>query len=60
MRDGALEDNATERLQPWREKLIDLLSERPEGFTDGKKLIAGRPHDQLLPGYDPDRTYPFL
>ena len=58
--DMALEASADARLQPWRDKLIGLLNHRPEGFTDGEKLIAGRPHDPLLPGYDPDQSYPFL
>jgi len=28
----------------WRKHLIELLQERPEGFSDGQKLIAGQPH----------------
>jgi len=59
-RDLALEPDADVRLRPWREKLIGFLEDRPEGFTNGEKLVAGRPHDPLMPGYDPDRTYPFL
>ena len=58
--DLALGDNAAEKLQPWRQQLIGFLEGRPEGFTDGEQLIVGRPHNQLLPGYEPDRTYPFL
>ena len=26
-------------LQPWRKHLIDVLRDRPEGFTDGQRLI---------------------
>jgi len=38
-----------ERVTRWRERLIERLAGRPEGFTDGTKLIAGRPHDAVLP-----------
>ena len=37
------------RLQPWRQRMIETLAGRPEGFTDGKQLIAGRSHEALLP-----------
>jgi arylsulfatase len=60
LHDLALESDAEDRLQPWRQKLIKFLTDRPEGFTDGEKLIPGRPHHHLLPDYDPNRTYPFL
>ena len=59
-RDLALESEARDRLQPWREKLIDLLRDRPEGFTEGENLIPGRPHNHIMPGYEPDRSFPFL
>jgi arylsulfatase A-like enzyme len=36
-------------LAVWRSRLIDRLRERPEGFTDGTRLIAGRPHNATLP-----------
>jgi arylsulfatase A-like enzyme len=35
------------RVQEWRARLIKLLANRPEGFSDGKKLIAGRPYPAL-------------
>jgi arylsulfatase A-like enzyme len=56
----ASESDAEEKLQPWREKLIEILKGRPEGFTDGEKLIVGRPHEAVIPGYDPDVTRKFL
>jgi arylsulfatase len=28
----------------WRTRLIRTLSDRPEGFTDGQRLITGRPY----------------
>ena len=38
-----------ETLARWRSRLIRQLQGRPEGFTDGEKLIAGRPHEACLP-----------
>jgi arylsulfatase A-like enzyme len=52
--------NAQNTLGAWRAKLVVILDGRPEGFTDGKSLVPGRPHGTLLPGYDPDAQYPFL
>jgi arylsulfatase len=34
-------------LTSWRSRLIRLLANRPEGFSDGQKLIAGRPYPPL-------------
>ena len=31
-------------LEHWRQRLIQRLTGRPEGFTDGQRLIAGRPY----------------
>ncbi|HZG84034.1 sulfatase-like hydrolase/transferase [Paenibacillus sp.] len=33
----------------WRGRLIDEIKDRPEGFTDGERLIAGRKYASLLP-----------
>ncbi len=33
----------------WRNQLIEILKGRPEGFSDGTQLIAGRPYAALLP-----------
>ena len=49
LHDLALTTEAAERLTPWRERLVDALSGRPEGFTDGTHLIPGRPHLPLMP-----------
>ncbi len=35
------------QLQVCRARLIRLLANRPEGFSDGEKLIAGRPYPPL-------------
>ena len=48
--DIALEKDAEQRLRPWRDRMIAKLKDRPEGFTDGAKLIAGRPHAPMMPG----------
>ncbi len=38
-----------ERVDRWRRLLIEELRGRPEGFTDGERLIAGRPYQATLP-----------
>lgn len=38
-----------ERLARWRNRLIEQLKDRPEGFTDGRELIAGRDYQASLP-----------
>jgi arylsulfatase len=45
-----LADNSeyTARLILWRERLIKELSGRPEGFTDGKRLISGQPYPGVM------------
>lgn len=53
--------SAKQRVDAWRARLVDLLRDRPEGFTDGEQLITGRPHEPALPGYEPGTSsYPFL
>lgn len=37
------------RIDLWRRRLIEHLRTRPEGFSDGTKLIPGRPFDPVLP-----------
>ncbi|MCG9126020.1 arylsulfatase [Candidatus Poribacteria bacterium] len=59
-RDLAKQDDADTQLTPWRNRLIEILKDRPEGFTDGEELIAGKPHKALLPDYDPNATYSYL
>ena len=41
-------------LAPWRQRLMEELAERPEGFTDGRRLVPGRPHKKFVPGKGPD------
>lgn len=37
-----------DRISSWRKLLIKELKDRPEGFTDGTKLIPGRPYPAVL------------
>jgi arylsulfatase A-like enzyme len=37
-----------ERVAFWRARLVKELAGRPEGFSDGKKLIPGRPYAAVL------------
>jgi len=31
-------------VEPWRQCLVQRLANRPEGFSDGRRLISGRPY----------------
>ena len=37
-------------VKPWRQRLVDELRDRPEGFVKGGRLIPGRPHGPTVPG----------
>ena len=37
-------------LEKWRGTLIERLKPRPEGFSDGTKLIPGRPYKATMAG----------
>jgi arylsulfatase len=43
-RDLAASGEHADRVARWRQRLMQQLEDRPEGFTDGKQLIAGRTH----------------
>lgn len=32
------------RLEQWRQRLVQRLAGRPEGFSDGRRLVPGRPY----------------
>jgi len=49
-RDLAPHAGARALLEKWRGVLIERLKPRPEGFSDGTKLIPGRPYDAINPG----------
>ena len=38
------EPSALDRIGKWRQRLVHKLKDRPEGFSDGEKLVAGRPY----------------
>lgn len=40
---------AVDRVFYWRNLLIEELRDRPEGFSDGNRLIAGQPYSTVLP-----------
>jgi arylsulfatase A-like enzyme len=43
-------------LAQWRSRLIAELAGRPEGFTDGQRLLPGRPYHAALPHAGPRPT----
>lgn len=47
--DLAVRGDRQEQLERWRARLIEHLADRPEGFTDGERLIPGRPYPAALP-----------
>ncbi len=48
-RDLSVRPDMAERLGHWRDRLVFLLGNRPEGFTDGERLIPGRPYVLEMP-----------
>ena len=56
LHDLAREPAQADRVATWRRRLIGELRGRPEGFTDGERLIPGRRYESALPHagtYDP-------
>lgn len=47
--DLSAKPEAIERMSRWRDLLVERLKDRPEGFSDGKRLIAGQPYASVLP-----------
>ena len=41
--------DCAERVALWRDRLIDRLRDRPEGFVQEGRLVAGRPYNPLIP-----------
>ena len=41
--------NRPERVAYWRQLLVEELRDRPEGFSDGDKLISGVPYPSVMP-----------
>lgn len=42
-----------DQVEKWRNRLVERLAPRPEGFSDGKRLIAGRPYKPIQAGKTP-------
>lgn len=40
------------QLSRWRGQLAAILAARPEGFSDGERLITGRPHRALMAEFE--------
>ena len=49
LHDLATGPGASDRVSVWRKRLIERLGGRPEGFTDGQRLIAGRAYPRVMP-----------
>ena len=47
--DLARDPDADALLEPWRQKLIGFLRDRPERFVEANRLAAGRPHESFMP-----------
>ena len=58
--DLALGPEADELLAPWREKLVHILGNRPEGFVENGTLQPGKPQTKWVPGFPADTFMPFL
>ena len=50
LHDLAGEADSAPRLAHWRERLIDRLRDRPEGFVREGRLVPGRPYGPVIPG----------
>jgi arylsulfatase A-like enzyme len=49
-RDLSADPSHRELVQQWRKRLVERLAPRPEGFSDGGRLIPGRPYPPLQAG----------
>ncbi len=49
-RNLAADADQREELQRWRGLMIERLAPRPEGFSDGERLIPGRRYEPVQPG----------
>jgi arylsulfatase A-like enzyme len=47
--DLAVQERYSDTLALWRQRMVVELTDRPEGFSDGKKLIAGCKYDAIIP-----------
>lgn len=49
LRDLSRGSDGETRMKPWRERLVERLQDRPEGFVENGKLSAGKKHAKLIP-----------
>jgi arylsulfatase A-like enzyme len=49
LRDLAGRRERARDLKTWRTRMVKQLAGRPEGFSDGRKLCAGRTYEAALP-----------
>jgi arylsulfatase A-like enzyme len=47
--DLAIQERYSDTLILWRQRMVTELASRPEGFSDGKKLITGCRYDAVMP-----------
>jgi arylsulfatase A-like enzyme len=59
LHDLSREADGEQRLQPWRDRLVRILQDRPEGFVQNGELVRGVQHRHHLPGLQGDRFYPY-
>lgn len=50
LRDLAADTPTDTRIGAWRERMIARLRDRPEGFVQNGKLVAGRSYTAMIPG----------
>ena len=48
-RDLIRDPGSAERIDPWRRRLVEKLTGRPEGFVADGRLVPGRPYGAVLP-----------
>lgn len=60
LHDLALQSDKETVLSPFREKMVEVLKDRPEGFVVDGKLKLGASHQCHLPDLKGDRFYPYL
>jgi len=47
-RDLSKDPSQAQRVSVWRNRLIERLRDRPEGFVDGDRLVPGRPYPPMI------------
>jgi len=55
LHDLAARPDMSETISAWRERMVEELRGRPEGFVDGARLVAGRAYGPVLSQAEGDR-----